>query len=400
MSILGMPRKIQKEIDKIRAGFLWHNGSRKRYHLLRWDSVCRSKQEGGLGILNMKQINLALLSKWAWRFRDPNCLGWWKDILLDKYARIRSKAKWSQLWKYINDLEQILKINRMNIVGNGRSVLFWEDTWIDDKPLKIDYSSLYNICSNTKCTVAEALSSNFAVIQFNRQLSHVQRDMLCHLQQKLCTVHLTLAPDQVCWVGGTNGKFSTKNVYRWLDFGGIKINWYQQIWDLTIPLKIKIFLVMLSRNRILTKVNLRKRGWEGSTSCEICGAQETLQHLFFSCYPQYKLWQWGLAKFDYNCQINSLSDLGHMIVHIDIAERTPFKIICAAVLWNCWLHRNDLCFRNGTVKSMRQQGLAILSTLHYWNGMWSDKVRAVMKELMPVLEELPLQLTLDDTTMP
>ena len=32
--------------------------------LVNWGSVCRSKKQGGMGIKNLEQMNLALLEKW------------------------------------------------------------------------------------------------------------------------------------------------------------------------------------------------------------------------------------------------------------------------------------------------------------------------------------------------
>jgi hypothetical protein len=40
-------------------------------------------------------------------------------------------------------------------VGSGRSVRFWEDIWLGDMPLAIQYLSLYNIVMRKKniCTL-------------------------------------------------------------------------------------------------------------------------------------------------------------------------------------------------------------------------------------------------------
>jgi hypothetical protein len=43
------------------SGFSW------QYHLVNWPTVCRPKEVGGLGLLNTKKMNQALLLKWIWR---------------------------------------------------------------------------------------------------------------------------------------------------------------------------------------------------------------------------------------------------------------------------------------------------------------------------------------------
>ena len=72
LSIYRMPVTIKKQIDIIRKRFLWSNGSgRKRYHLIKWFNVCLSKKHGGLGVLYLNYMNIALLAKWWFRFKDP-----------------------------------------------------------------------------------------------------------------------------------------------------------------------------------------------------------------------------------------------------------------------------------------------------------------------------------------
>jgi hypothetical protein len=51
-------------------------------------------------------------------------------------------------------------------------------------------------------------------------------------------------------------------------------------WKAKLPLKIKIFLWYLKRWVVLTKDNLMKRGWKGDSKCNLCGLEETIQHIF------------------------------------------------------------------------------------------------------------------------
>lgn len=42
----------------------------KKDHLVNWEVVSRRKQFRGLGIGHLKERNVALLSKWLWRFSN------------------------------------------------------------------------------------------------------------------------------------------------------------------------------------------------------------------------------------------------------------------------------------------------------------------------------------------
>lgn len=48
MSVFLLPKTILKEIDKLRRTFFWQGGGTKRkYHLVKWVKLCKSKKKGG-----------------------------------------------------------------------------------------------------------------------------------------------------------------------------------------------------------------------------------------------------------------------------------------------------------------------------------------------------------------
>jgi hypothetical protein len=59
---------------------------------------------------------------------------------------------------------------------------------------------------------------------------------------------------------------------------------YKFLWKSKLPQKIKIFIWLVVRNKILTKDNLKKRNRKGSQECCFCGGDESINHLFFH-YP-------------------------------------------------------------------------------------------------------------------
>lgn len=54
LSVFKAPKWVIKRIEALRRGFFWNRGcnSPGRGCLVAWKSVCRSKKEGGLGILD------------------------------------------------------------------------------------------------------------------------------------------------------------------------------------------------------------------------------------------------------------------------------------------------------------------------------------------------------------
>jgi hypothetical protein len=55
-------------MNKSSARFFWEGVENKRkYHMVDWATVCKPHEFGGLGIINMKLMNIALMLKWIWK---------------------------------------------------------------------------------------------------------------------------------------------------------------------------------------------------------------------------------------------------------------------------------------------------------------------------------------------
>jgi hypothetical protein len=65
MSIYPLPKIVTNELDKVRRTFFWQGAhSKRKYHLVRWVKICKSKKKGGLGIKDIGKMNLSLFCKW------------------------------------------------------------------------------------------------------------------------------------------------------------------------------------------------------------------------------------------------------------------------------------------------------------------------------------------------
>jgi hypothetical protein len=54
--------------DKYRNRLFWEGqGTKRKYHMVKWEDVCQPKSQGGLGVINSKMMNIALMAKWIWR---------------------------------------------------------------------------------------------------------------------------------------------------------------------------------------------------------------------------------------------------------------------------------------------------------------------------------------------
>jgi hypothetical protein len=67
LAYMKMPQKVWKEVVKIQRNFLWGGLSlKRRIYWVKWVDICKPKMEGGLGIQDLRIVNLSLLAKWRW----------------------------------------------------------------------------------------------------------------------------------------------------------------------------------------------------------------------------------------------------------------------------------------------------------------------------------------------
>ena len=116
-----IPLSICDHIDKIYRGFTWNgSGDRHKVHLLRWDSICKPKSEGGLGFQKARVMkNNANLMKLAWKLihnRDAP----WVQVMRSKYKYgehlildVHKKGRILNGWKGITQVWPKFSRNRI-----------------------------------------------------------------------------------------------------------------------------------------------------------------------------------------------------------------------------------------------------------------------------------------------
>ena len=107
-----------RDFDALSRQFLW-SGSllSSKWSLVKWDSVCRPKHAGGLGLRSMALVVTSLAAKLYWRWckcQDQD----WAKILVHKYfpgadyldiPRLTLVGKGSCIWETLKKGTQLIK---------------------------------------------------------------------------------------------------------------------------------------------------------------------------------------------------------------------------------------------------------------------------------------------------
>jgi hypothetical protein len=75
--------------------------------------------------------------------------------------------------------------------------------------------------------------------------------------------------DVFIWNLHQHGQYLVRSLYMALINNGTT-HMNKQIWRLTVPLKIKIFMWHMKKKVVLTKDNQARQNWDGSKKCCFC----------------------------------------------------------------------------------------------------------------------------------
>nr|KYP32205.1 Putative ribonuclease H protein At1g65750 family [Cajanus cajan] len=339
LSFFKAPNLVIKEIVAIQRDFLWRGvKDDSKIPWVKWETVCKSKVEGGLGIKDVRLFNWALLGKWVWRcMQSPGML--WAKVLHHRYGRIESfsncsnvdrKASW--WWK---DIVWVLhqgnywldeKIERC--IGDGTMTRFWEDKWIGGLRLLEVFPRSVNILL----------------------------DMLQGLQV------ISSRQDYWRWIYDKDGVFSVKSAYLWLqrsvsgelrnssDFQLV----IKSLWKCKAPIKCLVFCWQVLLNAFPYKSLLQVRGVELENNlCSFCSLfVENPLHLFLMCPMAFNTWL-AVAKWLEVTVVFPNSIFSHYLywTNLGIYEKHSqlLQVVWVSIIWSLWLHRNVIIFQQGTI---------------------------------------------------
>lgn len=115
LTVLKVPKKILREVDKARRRFLLAQdevltGGKCK---IAWNKACSPVARGGLGILDMQRFSSALRLHWLWlAWQQPRRPWMDSPLMCDQW-----------------DQELFVKATLVSI-GNGRLASFWKSTWL------------------------------------------------------------------------------------------------------------------------------------------------------------------------------------------------------------------------------------------------------------------------------
>jgi hypothetical protein len=354
MSCFLLPKGLCNRIERAVCSFWWGGtNSTRKIHWTRKENLFKSKHYGGLGFKHLRDFNIAMLAKQAWRLHTQldsliaRCFRYkyfpHTDVLQAQLGHNPSYA-WRSIFKAI----WIIQKGGCWRIGNGQSVKIWEDHWI---PSHNNFKVLSPPMENSNLRYVKDLISP----EGSPWKSSIIQDTFLPIdQESIEQIPLvnTLTKDTIMWMYEPHGNYTVKSGYQALQSwkisnsdspssSGNSSDIWKKLWFIhTIP-RHKMLTWRILNNALPTISALEKKGIQCSFLCPKCNAKiEDTNHIFMSCPNIIRAWFGSALNLQIKDQpINHFSDwLSHIIQH----ESEDVVIQVAAIAYYIWFARN-LC---------------------------------------------------------
>jgi hypothetical protein len=346
---------------------------------VRWDVICRPKKEGGLGVRDLRLVNISLLAKWKWKLLSHESEVW-KDVVVARYgADVVGKKCLSEIdvtrmgsswWRDICLIDKDSTWFSRAIgkkVGNGNSTSFWNEHWIGEQSLRQRFPRLFGISSQRDEVIQNMGWMNDGrwqwELQWRRNLFAWEEDQFRDFLEIIAPFTPSIHHDCWLWMGDEIRGFTANSAYLLLvaEYNQHILPTptlqfvFKNLWKCGAPFKISAFSWQLILDRIQTKDNLVKRHIIGEQQgmCVLCGvAPESATHLFLHCRVAVKVW------YDIIRWLGFIFVLPHSIESSlavllgcgkNKKQRVGLCLIWNAFMWVLWSIRNGVIFNNDAV---------------------------------------------------
>jgi len=342
LSVFLLPLELGRDIEKVMNSFWWGcEGERSRgIRWKRWDNLCLPKDRGGLGFRKIREFNVALLGKQAWRLiKYPNSLvaRIFKAKYFPRHHFLEAKigCNPSFVWRSILEAQGVIKSNYIWRVGDGASINIWTDPWLPNSQSPYIQPSLTD---NQNATKVQEL---FNQAKTAWDVSRLERLFTQHDIDQICSIPVVdiKTEDTIIWSGEEKGEYTVKSCYKKL-VGNLQNHpqfFWSRVWKLHVPPKIKSFLWQVCSGSLPTQAALRIKHVQIPPHCQICNREEeTTYHIFTSC---------DLAKACWNLIGNtSYQSVGTFLDWLELNFNSLDDLnLCKliSICWKIWEARHD-----------------------------------------------------------
>ncbi|WVZ83247.1 hypothetical protein U9M48_030415 [Paspalum notatum var. saurae] len=337
----GLSRWAIGAIDRLRRSFLWSGAASAVPGRCKvaWSRLCRPMVYGGLGISDLYLMGIALRVRWCW------------------LQRTDSSRTWAGLPCQVERIVMnLFRASSEIIVGNGETVLFWIDNWLDGLPMEFLAPNLFKAVPRRfhSRTLKEGIQNSAWIKDIRGALTEIMVVEYVEVWEKVQQISLEPGrQDFFRWRWEPDGTYSAASAYKACFLGSTRFLGGDFIWRAKVPPKVKFFAWLAAQNRCWTADRRRRHGLQDDDRCALCDQdQENINHLLLQCVFAREVWFRALRVLSWEAVVPSTSALlmewwsvSRRRVHQD--HRPTFDAVVLLVIWSLWKERNARVFDRG-----------------------------------------------------
>lgn len=256
--------------------FIWTgNCDQRKLVTVSWKNICLPKQNGGLGIRDLQQLNDTALLKSLWNILTKNSAS---SIFLKQRFKITPTsyslhyAK-SSIWPGLKKMHPLLAQGCRWLVGKGDKIHFWKDKWLSSPITQILNIQDKDLPLSTK--VADLINNNSWRLPplFKHHFPHISA------QIEAVTLPLNLAADRLIWENSSDGDLTFSASYDSVRGASPSLPWSKLIWAQFIPPKFSILAWKLIHKKLATDDVLKTKGCFMVSGCQMCDSMHLIPEL-------------------------------------------------------------------------------------------------------------------------
>ncbi|KAL8115417.1 hypothetical protein AgCh_022054 [Apium graveolens] len=238
MSLRLIPTWVCDKLERVMNAYYWSNGgTHKGIKWMSWDRLCAIKDAGGLGFKKLREFNVAMLAKQAWRLINN------VNPLVTKLIKAKYFPKSDFLdaslgdaiymWKSIMEAQEVVKQGCRRRIGDGLSKKVWRVPWLPNSENGFITTEMHEewehvLVNHLFDETGTRWDEDILYDLFN------ERDRRLIMQIPLS---LRNTGDRWTWMFEDKGNFSVKSCYRRLrgEVECIDKRFWNRLWHLQLP---------------------------------------------------------------------------------------------------------------------------------------------------------------------
>jgi hypothetical protein len=307
-----------------------------------------------MGFRELPLFNQAMLGKQGWRLLTrPESLC--ARVLKGKYFPNSSflltnrKKNSSETWRSILYGRQALSKGLIKRIGPGDSINLWEDNWLAGTSSLKPVVRLPDVLQEKVCDLFVPGTRQWNEALVRECFCAPEADAILKLKPGT-----TLEQDLDAWAFEKTGLYSVRSCYRMLKHESIQEEdflrneatsaeghrWWEKLWKLKVPPKVRIFWWRVLHNFLPSKMELKRRHVAKEDHCDSCGAEgESVFHVAISCSVAQRFWKAVREITSFKIpHLHPSTWATDLLLGAVCSQEEAALFICGA--WSLWTGRN------------------------------------------------------------